>query len=227
MNTTRGEDMTMNRRTFLAGAGAIAGVSIAGCAQLTGDEPITFEAMPANVPESVLEETGYEEDESNELEIERTFEAAGQEQDVVVTNWQSEYEKSIDLGPLGDRRAAIFTALTTPQVEVVGQTFNPVAEMSTEEIAAEIQDQYEEIGKLEPEDEAPVTILEQETTQTRFSGEVALEGGIKLDIYLHVSEPVTSGDDFVIAVGGYPQQLPGEKEHVLTMMERVEHDTEG
>lgn len=214
----------MHRRDFLAGLGVTLTAATAGCTSLLGDEPITFEAAPASVPEPVAEGEGYELEETDSQVIERTFEAAGQSQTVEVTNRTAEYEKAVDLGPLGELRAAVFTVLSTPQVSVLGRTFNPVDDLSSEELAEEIQDRYEEIGDLEVEHEAPVTILGTETTQTKFAGEIRMETGDRLDVYLHVSDPVESGDDFVLAVGGYPQQLPGEEDRVTTLMEAIEHE---
>lgn len=57
------------RQSLLAiGAGAVA-LSTAGCIDqvpFLGDEPIEFSAVPASVPESVLDETGYDEHEIDE-----------------------------------------------------------------------------------------------------------------------------------------------------------------
>lgn len=214
----------MRRRELIAGAGITLAATTAGCTSVLNDEPVAFEAALAQVPEEVAREAGYELDEFDEQVIERTFEAAGQSQTVQVTNRTAEYEKAIDLGPLGELRAAIFTALSTPKVEVLGRTFNPVDDLSNAELAEMIQDQYADIGDLEVEHESPVTILGTDTTQTKFAGEIRMEGGEEIDIYLHVSSPVESGDDLVIGVGAYPQRLPGEEEHVLTMMEAIEHD---
>lgn len=217
--------MRMRRRNFLVGAGALAlGAAAAGCTDVIGDEPMTFEASPAQVPDSTTDETGYDLDDLREVVVERTFEVADRSQQVEVTNWQAQYSKTVEFAQVGSQRAAVFTALATPQVEVLGQTFNPVAEMSPEELADRIQDQYDEIQELEPDEQAPITILGEDATRTRFSGEVRLQQGVRVDVHLHVSSAVESGDDFVIAAGGYPQQLQAEEDHVLAMMERIEHD---
>lgn len=214
----------MHRRDFLAGSGLALTTATAGCTGLLSDDPITFEAELASVPESVAGNAGYQLEGTDSQVIEETFEAAGESRTVEVTNRTAEYEKGVDLGPLGELRAAIFTVLSTPKVEVLGRTFNPVAEMSTGELADRVQDQYDEIGDLEVEHDAPVTVLGTETTQTKFAGEIRMESGERIDIYLHVSTPVESGDDLVLAVGGYPQQLPDEEDRVLELMEAIEHE---
>jgi len=217
--------MHMDRRSFLAGTGLALGTVTAGCAALLGNEPLTFAAEPARVPDATAEETGYELDGVREETVERTFEAAGQSRTVEVTNQIAEYQKAVDLGPLGEQEAAIFTVLSTPKVEVIGRTFNPVDGMSTRELADMLQNQYEAIENLEREREGTVTVLGSETTQTQFTAETQLAAGETVDIFLHVSEPVESGDDLIIAVGGYPRQLEAiEEGNVLTLMESVEHD---
>jgi len=219
--------MNTNRRTFLVGTGLVLGTASAGCAALLGDEPIAFEADPATVPEATTDETGYESAGVRTDQIERELEAAGQSRTVQVTNQIAEYEKSVDLGPIGERRAAIFTVLSTPQVEVLGRTFNPVADMSTADLVDMLQDQYEGLEDVERESEGTVTIAGTETTQTKFVAETQLAEGETIDTFLHVSEPVESGDDLLVTVGGYPRQLEAEEEdNVLAMMEGVEHESE-
>lgn len=213
----------MHRRTFLAGTATALGAATAGCGFILGEESLAFEADAARVPDSTADGAGYEFQGVADQTIERTFEVADQSRDVRVTNRMAEYEKAVDLGPLGELRAAIFTALSTPQVSVLGQTFNPVAEMSTAELAERIQSRFEDIGSLERDGESTVTILGVETTLTRFTGRTQLPGGQEIDIYLHISEPVDHEDDFVIAVGGYPQRLPGEESNILELTESIEH----
>lgn len=222
------------RRGLLAATGAAIAGGAAGCLDaipFLGDEPIEFEATPASVPDSALDATGYEAHTTEEVVVERTFEAGGQRQDVVVTNWQAEYDKAVDLGEVGlpvDRRlrAAVFTALTTPQVNVLGRTFNPVADMDSEELAEMVQDRYEGIEDLEQVGEEQATVGGQSTTVGEFEAQAELvEAGVTVDLALHVAEAVESGDDLLVAVGAYPRPLGRrEEEHVFTLMEAVEHD---
>ena len=213
----------MHRRTFVAGVSTLAAAGLAGCTGLVGDDPIEFEASPVGASDDALAETGYEFAELEDVVVERTFEAAGQSQEVVVTNRQAEYEKAIDFGPLGEQRAALFTVLSTPQVEVVGQEFNPVADMDTRELVETVQDGYDGLENIEPIGTADVTILDQETTQERFEAEADFDG-TTVDVYLHVSEAVETAEDLVITVGAYPQQTDGEEDNVLRLMEGVDPD---
>ncbi len=225
-----------SRRTFLALGVSAAVTTTAGCTgsiPFVGDEPMEFDAAPASIPQSALDETGYDEHELEEVGIDRTFEAGGQTQDVVVTNWQAEYDKAVDLGVLGvgideRQRAAICTALTTPQVSVLGRTFNPVGDMTSEELAEMVQDRYEGMEELERVDEDVVSITGESTTVGEFEGEADLIGeGVPIDLTLHIAEAVESGDDLVVGVGGYPTELRDvERPNVVTLLEAIEHDGE-
>lgn len=213
-----------DRRSFLTTAGGLGLAATAGCSELLFGDAAEFEASPSRVPSAVLADTGYELDEHSEQVIERSFEVGDQSRDVVVTNKLAEYQKAVDLGPLGEGEAAIFTSLTTPQVEVLGQEFNPVEDMSTADLAEMIQDQYDEIGNLRREEEGDVIINGEATTQTKFRADGGFDGS-PVDIFVHVSEAVEMGDDFVVTVGAYPELTPAEAENIIAMMEAVEPDS--
>jgi hypothetical protein len=212
----------MNRREVLAGVGTVVAASTAGClGVITGEEPAEFEATPAGVEGAVLEETGYESAGVEEEVIERELEAAGQSREVVVTNYQARYEKTIDMGPLGEQRGAVFTALTTPQVDVLGREFNPVADMSTEELAQQVQQQYEGLQDIEHQEDGEVSIQGSTAVRSTFTASATFAGE-PVDIYLLLTEAVELGEDFVVTVGAYPQQGPDEEQNVLALMEAVQ-----
>lgn len=220
--------MQLDRRAFVASAGALAATTIAGCNQITDDEPLEFESTPARVSDSTLEETGYEVAEADEIEIERSFDVAGQERTVTVTNQQVTYEKGF--GPESDLPddlsddlpGAVFATLTTPSIGIVGREMNPVAEASNEELLERFQDQFGGIEDVEVDGEETVTVLGETTTRTRFAAEARM-GGADVDVYIHVSNPVESADEFVAGVGVHPQLLPNEESDVVAMMEEIRH----
>lgn len=224
--------MVTRREVLGATSLALAG-STAGCLDaipFLGDEPLEFAATPASVPESVLEETGYRERRTTESTIQRTFEVGDRTQDVVVTNWQAEYDRAVDLGAAGlptDERlqAATFTALSTPQVNILGRTFNPVADRDPGELADMVQDRYEGMGEIRQVDETPAAIGGQSATVAEFETEAELqETGMTVDLVLHISEAVESGDDLIVAVGGYPKVIQSqERDRIFTLMAGVEH----
>jgi hypothetical protein len=189
---------------------------------ITG-ETLEFGASPSRVSQGALDSTGYERSDQREIELEREFEAGGESRTVVVTNVMTEYHKAVDMGPLGEAQGAFFSSLTTPQVEVLGQEFNPVRELSTKEIAEMVQQQYNAVEDFESEDETEILIQGKSTTQTKFKAAGAFDGS-QVDLFVHVSEAVEMGDDFVVTVGAYPELLPDEEENILSMMEAVEPD---
>lgn len=213
----------MNRRQFIGGVGVAVSIGSAGClGVITGEEPAEFEASPPGVESAALDETGYESAGVEEIVVEREVEAAGQSREVVVTNYQAQYEKTIDMGPLGEQRGAVFTALTSPQVNVLGREFNPIAEMSTQELVEMVQEQYEGLENIEKQEDNEVQIQGESTTQSTFTAEAAFSGST-VDIFLLVTEAVELGEDFVVTVGAYPQDGPDEEQNVRTLVEAVKH----
>lgn len=221
----------LSRRTCLAIGGGLLLATTAGCTDripFLGDGPMEFESSLASVPQSVLDDTGYEKQQEEAIEINETFEAAGQSQEVVVTNWQAEYDKSLSLGPVDideDARAAVFTALTTPQVSVLGRSFNPVADMSSEELAEMVQDRFDDMGGFSHVADESATVAGESTTVGEFEGEADVADiGYRIDITLHIAEAVESGDDHIVGIGGYPTQLRSEeRDNIFTLLESIEH----
>ena len=226
----------LSRRQYIAtvGTATAASTALAGCLDsipFVGNSPLGFAATPASVPPVALDETGYEEREVDEFVITRTFEVADQTQDVEVTNWMSEYDKTLDLGSLNtlsDQQveAAVFTALSTPQVEVLGQTFNPVGEMDAVELAEMVQDHYDDMGSLEHVESVEAPVAGTTTTVGEFETEAELlTAGITVDLTLHIAEAVPVGDDYIVAIGGYPTPFSHqEAENIFTLMDAIEHD---
>lgn len=226
----------VSRRRYLATVGATTAVAtaLAGCLDdvpFIGNSPLGFAAHPASVPASALQATGYEQTKQDEFVVSRTYEVAGQSQEVEVTNSLSEYAKEIDLGVLDTItgqtfEAAVFIALSTPQVDVLGQTFNPVGEKTAAELAEMVQDHYDDMGSLDQVDETTAPVAGEPTTVGEFETEAELlTADMTVDLTLHIAEAVPKGDDFIVAIGGYPSELaPEEAPNVFSLMEAVEHD---
>lgn len=225
---TREPSTRQSRRTFLARAGAAVGAagltSLAGCAALEGD--IEFGASAATVPQATLDQTGYQKHRTTQPVEEREFTAAGQSKTVKVTNIITEYDKAIDLSLLGLGRyqAAVFATLATPKVEVLGKTFNPVGEMSTDDLANLIQERYDSISLGAKDSEWDATIAGQTTTVARYPASANLiAAGMKVNLWLHLSEAVEAGEDFVVTFGAYPQRLD-EADEMDALTAAVQHD---
>lgn len=217
--------MTLTRRRLLA-AGTTAGTAlVAGCTGLVED---SLASEAATVSRAALEETGYEERTVEEVPVERTVSRFGIERTIEARNWYAEYDRSIPLDALGLTRvrAAVVAVLSTPQVSVLGKTFNPVGDYSTDELVALIQDRYDRLEDVAFVDEEAVSILGSETPLARYEATARLiDAGTGLDVFMEVSEPVSHEDDFVIGVAVYPQLHGVETESgpVRTMLEAVEH----
>lgn len=223
--------MPTRRRALATGAGLLATATTAGCLEFLLGDGLSFEASRATVSPAALDETGYEENRVREVGLQREFEAGGQSREVSITNWQAEYDKRIDLGDLGlpvedaTQRAAVFSVLSTPRVEIAGQEINPIDDVGTDEIVSRVQDRYEGISGLQEVGDQSATVLGTATTATEFQGDLALQNtGVTVDVTLHVTEAVEAGEDFVLAVGGYPNALSSERENAFRLFEGVQHE---
>lgn len=207
--------MRLGRREL----GALVGCSLlgAGCLDLVRGE--AFVARPAPVAESALDETGYDHYRTVEVEETHTVEAGVVSREIDVVNVRSEYDRRVDLGPLGEMRAAVFATLSTPKVEVLGRTFNPVEGMDNQEVADELQSRYEEISIGTEIDRRSLTVLEDSVDVSKFTGEATFSG-VSIDVFAHVGI-AESEDGYVLLLAVYPQLLTGEEETIATLARGV------
>ena len=215
--------MNGTRRWF----GALVGTSVlstAGCLGfIRGDESLAFEAGETSVPDEVLSETGYELVETDRPTITETFEVADQTREVEVTNDVSEYQRAVDLGPLGKHEAAVFVTFATPKVEILTRTFNPVGDMDNAELAEQLQSEYDDFSIGSTVDERTLSVLDDDVEVTKFEGEATLSEGTDVDVYVHLGT-AEHEDDFVVVLGAYPTQLDGEEDRFDQLAESVEHE---
>ena len=213
----------MKRRdAFLTIGSAGIAMSIAGCIGfLTGSEPLELEAAQATLSDRALEETGYAEDEIRDETITRSFSAAGQEREVEVTNWVATYDRTLDLGPLGEQELAVFAVLSTPQVKVLDRTFNPVGDMSNRELLQELQGRYSSFSVGSRVDTTEMTVLGEAAEIEKYEGTASFEQ-TDIELFIHITN-VAHDSDFVIPVAVYPKRLPGESERVFRLYRGVQH----
>ncbi|MFP9190359.1 DUF6517 family protein [Natronosalvus vescus] len=212
----------MHRRNVLTGAGVVGIASLSGCLGVLGLD--SHESKPAGVDEGVLADTGYEQTKVEPIGIEEEFDAVLYTETIRVTNYLTEHEKAIDLGPLGRQRAAVFMVLTTPKVEVAGRELNPVEDMSTDELVSLVEDNYDDIGDITHQGDESVTILGEGTTVSQFSADAQFDGQ-DVDVRIHVSEAVQTDDDLVVAIGIYPEQTRDQEgPNVGSLMEGIIED---
>ncbi|MFC7187530.1 DUF6517 family protein [Halorubrum yunnanense] len=224
--TDSADTEALTRRRALATAGGVALAGLAGCTALdavTGDGPIEFGAGTATVADATLSETGYDLNDVSEQVVTREFEAAGSTREVRLTNNIAEYDKAVDL--FGESyQAAVFAALATPKVEVLGQAFNPIADLSPDERAALIADRYEGVSDLERGSEYTTDILGTDAPVVVYSADGEIEGtGVSVELEFHVGDTVEAGSDYVLPLAAYPAPL-GDGESVRSMMNGIEHE---
>jgi len=216
---------SVTRRRALAVGGAVGLTGLAGCTALdvvTGD-PAEFAAGTATVADATLSESGYELNEVTEETISREFDVAGSAREVRVTNTVAEYDKAVEL--FGERyQAAVFAALTTPRVEVLGQAFNPVGELDDEERAQLIVSRYEAVSDLERGSEYTTDVLGTDASVVVYTGDGEIEGtGVSVELEFHIAEAVEAGSDYVVPLAAFPASF-GDGENVRAMLNGLEHD---
>ena len=216
----------ITRRRALAVGGAAALTGLAGCTALdvaTGDEPAEFTAGTATVADATLSESGYELNEVSDETLSREVEVAGRTREVRVTNTVAEYDKAVEL--FGENyQAAVFAAVTTPQIQVLGRALNPIAELGTRERADLILSRYDGVGDLERGSEYSTEVLGSDAEIVVYTADGEIEGtGASVELELHVGEPVGVGSDFVLPLAAYPAAF-SDGENVRRMMNGIEHE---
>lgn len=215
----------VTRRRALAAGGALGLTGLAGCTALdvaTGGTA-EFAAGTATVADATLSETGYELNEVTDEAVTQEFEVGGSTREVEVTNTAAEYDKAVEL--FGERyQAAVFAAVATPKVEVLGEALNPIEDYTTRERAELILSRYEGVGDLERGSEYATTVLGTDVEVVVYTADAEIEGtGVSVELELHIGEPVAAGEDFVLPLAAYPASF-GDGENVRRMMNGIEHE---
>ena len=188
---------------------------------LTGEDALQFDAQPARTDESVASDAGYQLNDTRTITTNRTLEAAGQQRTVTVTNRVATYEKSLSLGPLGDAKLGVFAVLSSPAVEVAGETLNPIGDYDNDRLVGLLASNYGGLSDIEQVSNRSIQMLGSDATVTKYAA-TATFSGRQVDVYIHVTK-VRHESDFVVAMGIYPQVLSGEESNVLEMIRAVEH----
>lgn len=209
----------MHRRRYVASVASAGSFASAGCLGDILDDATTFSANPAEVADSAATDAGYEHEGTESRTDEREF--AGET--VEVTSHFGRYHRSLEIPAVGEKRAGVFATIATPKVNVAGKEFNPVGEMDDEEIVGYLQDQYSQLSIEGTRGRRTVQTLGSSEEVTTFAGRATLADGIDLDVLLDVAK-FEHGDDFVVVVGIYPEDLPDEGDRVTTMIEGLEHE---
>ena len=214
----------MNKQRRTVAALALAALLLtSGCIGfLVGSEPAEFSASKATASDAALSETGYEEQSVKDATVNESFSVGGQERRVKVTNWAAQYRRSASIGPLAEQDLAVFAVFSTPKVDVLGQTFNPVGRLSNEELVKQVQSRYSSLNDIRRVGSSNVTMLGTETEVPKFAATTTVNG-MQVDVYVHLVKVEHEGD-YVVALAVYPQKLDGEDERVFTLIESVQHE---
>jgi len=212
--------MRFERRTIIAVALATT-LALSGCLGFLSGTT-TVASSPAEADATTASDANYEKADTRELTVNRTFSAADQERTVEVTNWATEYHKTVSVGPLTDQKAAVFATFTSPEVSAFGQSFNPLSELSTKDFAERMQGQYDGLTIGDEVNKERTTVLGEEANVSTFEGTATFDGQ-EIDVYVVVSEPVKHEGDYVVTMAVYPQRMDGEYETVLELMANLDH----
>ena len=217
--------MYTRRRALALGAlsiGALAGCS--SVSELAGDGPIERTAAPAMLAEDAVSGTGYEQSSQRERTLEREVSAGGQSRTIIAANQVTLYEKAIqELA-----RGSLFGVVSTPGFTIAGQTVNPVANFSNEELIDLVSEQFDGLSDVSEVETLTKTALGSEIPVTKFDG-TANFGGQEVPIYIYTGKVVNERNengatDVVIGAGGYPQAYDDtEADTVESFFGAIEH----
>lgn len=224
----------MQRRTFITAVGTAGLVGLAGCSGGIPDD-LEFTAEPATVEQAVATDAGYEPQETTPLELNESIDVAGETREINITTWTTGYQS--DTGP--------FIVLSTPNVEIAGQSLNPLARLSGSELIGRLLEEAgggDAISDLEPAGETEITVFDESATVEEFTATLqasagsgsgsgggdlpaaAENGEIPIRLYLLsvTHETGTDSSDVVFALTFHPQE-GGDPETVYTLFESLQH----
>lgn len=216
--------MTYSRRAILA-TGATGTLALtAGCLDFAlGNGPLELSAERVAPTDAALEDAGYDEYEIEDRSIEETIEV-GVERDVEARVWSSIYSKEVEYQGI-EREGAFFVAVSIPDVSVLGRSFNPIADMTNEELLeefmSEIDSDHADVENISKVDSFTLDSLGDGRTVDVFEGESDFEGE-PIDVEIPVAS-FDHEDDLIVLLGNYPAPLAEESANAEVLMESVEH----
>lgn len=209
------------RRKALPALLAVLLVSSGCLGFVTGEQSLEFEADPARTDESVASNAGYESNGTQSVRVERNLSVADVTRRVAVTNEVTTYEKSVEVPVVGSLRLGVFSIISSPAVEVAGRELNPIGDYDNDQLVGLVQSRYDGLSEVRRVSNRTISVLGSDTTVSKYAASTTVRGQ-QVDVFVHVMK-VRHGEDFVVAVGVYPQRLDGEEENVLEMMRAIDH----
>lgn len=216
--------MRPTRRELLAAVGGGATIGTAGCVDLLlGTGPTTFAAKEPSVADSALSNSGYEHVETELKTVEKTIEIESQQRTVKLENYLAKYRHPVELPEAGTiEDGALFTAFATPQIKILDQTINPIAELDIQALAKQLLVLYAAVTVGEQIEQLQLETLGAAREFGRFAGLVTV-ASTELDALFDLGK-IQHAEDILVLLGSYPQLLKTEEaQNVETLVGGVEH----
>ena len=197
-------------------------VVTSGCVGvLTGSEPFVATASEVGVSGAALGETDFQHKDTQTAWLNRTVEAAGQEREVRIRNYVSLYQIPVSMGVDGSVTFGLFSAVSTPQVSIAGQALNPIGQMSHTQLIEQVAGQSGDVRNIEQTGSRTLPVLGTDAEVTKFAA-TAVRQGQEVPVYIEVTR-LQDGEDYVVAVGVYPQDSEDVPAQVETLFTGIEH----
>jgi hypothetical protein len=197
-------------------------VLVGGCLGfVTGSDSLAFTADRTVVGDNALAETGYQHGANETIDRTVNVSAAGQDRRVELTSYAFAYNRTVEAGAAGRDAAAApaaqFTVLTTPSATVAGQSVNPLARLSTEDLVRRFlgASGAPEGDDLRVEGNRTVRSLGAERTVTAFRS-----GGNGTTVSVHAAT-FEVDEDFVVVLATHPERLD-ERDRVDALLAGLE-----
>jgi hypothetical protein len=208
-------------RKLIAGAFLTMLVLTSGCLGFILGDTLEVSASKATVSDSALSQTGYEKAKVDSIEVKRTFKAAGQSREVKVTNWVTQYDKTIGIDGVAEQTAAKFVVVSSPNVEIAEKSFNPLDKFNNRELVEKFVAGYGNINDIETVGSRQTTLLGKQTKVSEFSA-TARSHGATIDVTIQATKIKHDGD-FIVVLAVYPKKLD-ESDNVSQLLSGVQHE---
>ncbi|MFB6141755.1 MAG: DUF6517 family protein [Halorientalis sp.] len=209
------------RRQLLALVAVGAVGLTAGCGFLLGLESLTYTASPVNVSDQALNQTDYRETAVLTQNETIPVTAFGQTRTVKVTNHIAKYRQGSDAGGMTADGPALFIALASPEIEVLGNTINPIGDVPNDEIVERTDTLYENVSVGEEQGTRTVEALGA-SRQIQTWEATAVMRGVRVPVYVDATR-FKHGSDYLVAIAIYPRHEVGERAMVDRLVAGLQH----
>jgi hypothetical protein len=196
-------------------------VVLAGCTGTLAE----FGSEPATIPQSALS-GGYVHGNTTDVTVPLAFALGPVSRDVRLTGWVSGYSKTT-----AEDDVALLAVVSTPDAEFEGQSLSPVVHLSDPELVSWTLDRVADasvqggialdVTGLRVLDSETRTVLGTPTEVVTYTGTAEVEGE-SVAVLLHLAV-VSHEGDVIVALAAHEPTLD-EREALLTLMERIEHE---